>query len=183
MYCHHQWELAVNLCNLLHWEYCGMFVDFYGKPTSQFDINQSWYWKLHLVTGDGQMGLHLPHYLEPSSDSLCIFKEGPTVLGFYIISQITLNSFHGYFIPFTTLPFLFQPDHPVPVFLPPFFFFFLFLFLIGYFLCLHFKCYPKSTLYPAARHAPLPTHSHFLALAFPCTEAYKVCRPRGLSSQ
>jgi hypothetical protein len=22
----------------------------------------------------------------------------------------------------------------------------------------------------------LPTHSHFLALAFPCTEAYKVCK-------
>jgi hypothetical protein len=22
---------------------------------------------------------------------------------------------------------------------------------------------------------PLPTHSHFLALAFPCTEAYKIC--------
>jgi hypothetical protein len=24
--------------------------------------------------------------------------------------------------------------------------------------------------------APLPTHSHFLALVFPCTEAYKVCK-------
>jgi hypothetical protein len=23
--------------------------------------------------------------------------------------------------------------------------------------------------------APLPTHSHFLALAFPCTGAYKFC--------
>jgi hypothetical protein len=27
--------------------------------------------------------------------------------------------------------------------------------------------------------APLPTHSHFLALAFPCTEAYKVCKTKG----
>jgi hypothetical protein len=26
---------------------------------------------------------------------------------------------------------------------------------------------------------PLPTHSHFLALAFPCTEAYKVCMTNG----
>jgi hypothetical protein len=26
---------------------------------------------------------------------------------------------------------------------------------------------------------PLPTHSHFLALAFPCTEAYKVCLSNG----
>ena len=27
--------------------------------------------------------------------------------------------------------------------------------------------------------APLPTHSHFLALAFPCTEAYKVFKTKG----
>ena len=26
---------------------------------------------------------------------------------------------------------------------------------------------------------PLPTHSHFLALTFPCTEAYKVCKTKG----
>jgi hypothetical protein len=26
---------------------------------------------------------------------------------------------------------------------------------------------------------PLPTHSHFLALAFPCTGAYKVCLSSG----
>jgi hypothetical protein len=26
---------------------------------------------------------------------------------------------------------------------------------------------------------PLPTHSHFLALVFPCTEAYRVCRTKG----
>ena len=43
-----------------------------------------------------------------------------------------------------------------------------------YFLHLHFQCYPKS-----APHAPPPTHSHFLALAFPCTEAYKVCKTKG----
>ncbi|EDL18971.1 mCG1048062 [Mus musculus] len=30
--------------------------------------------------------------------------------------------------------------------------------------------------------APQPTHSH-LALAFPCTGAYKVCKTKGLSSQ
>jgi hypothetical protein len=28
----------------------------------------------------------------------------------------------------------------------------------------------------------LPPHSHFLALVFPCTEAYKVCKTKGLSS-
>jgi hypothetical protein len=48
------------------------------------------------------------------------------------------------------------------------------IFLIRYLFHLHFECYPKSP-----PHAPLPTppptHSHFLALAFPCSEAYKVC--------
>jgi hypothetical protein len=53
-------------------------------------------------------------------------------------------------------------------------FFPLFVF-IGYFLYLHFKCYPKSPLYPPAHPAPLLIHSHFLALVFPCTRAYKVC--------
>ena len=32
---------------------------------------------------------------------------------------------------------------------------------------------------PSLRPAPLPTHSHFLALAFPCTGAYKVCNTKG----
>jgi hypothetical protein len=32
---------------------------------------------------------------------------------------------------------------------------------------------------PPSCPAPLPTHSHFLALAFPCTEAYKVCKTKG----
>jgi hypothetical protein len=36
-----------------------------------------------------------------------------------------------------------------------------------------------SNASPKVPHAlsptPLPTHSHFLALAFPCTGAYKVC--------
>jgi hypothetical protein len=51
-------------------------------------------------------------------------------------------------------------------------------FLIRYLFHLHFQCYPKSP-----RHAPpptpLPTHSHFLALAFPCTEADKVYMTNG----
>ena len=32
---------------------------------------------------------------------------------------------------------------------------------------------------PSTCPAPLPTHSHFLALAFPCTGAYKVCKTKG----
>ena len=38
----------------------------------------------------------------------------------------------------------------------------------------NFKCYPKSSLY-----LPLPTLFRFLALAFPCTGAYKVCNTKG----
>ena len=32
---------------------------------------------------------------------------------------------------------------------------------------------------PSLRPAPLPTHSHFLALVFRCTGAYKVCKTKG----
>jgi hypothetical protein len=57
-----------------------------------------------------------------------------------------------------------------------FFFIFLFFFIM-YFPQLHFQCYPKSPPYPPPTF--LPTHSHFLALAFLCTEAYKVCMSNG----
>jgi hypothetical protein len=51
-------------------------------------------------------------------------------------------------------------------------------FLIRNFPCLHFQCYPKGPPYPPPPN-PLPTHSPFLALAFPCTGAYKVCKSNG----
>jgi hypothetical protein len=54
-------------------------------------------------------------------------------------------------------------------------FFSFFDFFIRYFLYIHFKCYPKVP-YTLPRPASLPTHSHFLALVFPCTGAYKVCK-------
>jgi hypothetical protein len=31
----------------------------------------------------------------------------------------------------------------------------------------------------ATSPTPLSTHSHFLALAFPCTGAYKICKTKG----
>ena len=52
------------------------------------------------------------------------------------------------------------------------------LFFIRYFLHLHFKCYPQAP-YTLPHPAPQPTHSPFLTLAFPCTEAYKVCNTKG----
>jgi hypothetical protein len=58
-------------------------------------------------------------------------------------------------------------------------FFFLFnFFLIRYLAHLHFQCYTKSPPYPPTP-TPLPAHSPFLALAFPCSGAYKVCVSNG----
>jgi hypothetical protein len=57
---------------------------------------------------------------------------------------------------------------------------FIYLFIyIRYFLYIHFKCYPESYLYLPSAPAALPTHSRFLALAFSCTGAYKVCNTMG----
>jgi hypothetical protein len=50
---------------------------------------------------------------------------------------------------------------------------FFFPFFIRYLAHLHLQCYTKSPPYPPTP-TPLPTHSPFLALAFPCTGAYKV---------
>ena len=54
---------------------------------------------------------------------------------------------------------------------------FLFNFLLGIFFIYISNAIPKvpHVLPPNL----LPTHSHFLALAFPCTEAYKVCKTNG----
>jgi hypothetical protein len=53
-------------------------------------------------------------------------------------------------------------------------FFFL---LLGIFLVYIFNAIPKVPhTHPSN---PLPTHSPFLALAFPCTGAYKVCKSNG----
>ena len=60
----------------------------------------------------------------------------------------------------------------------PFSFFFFFPFFIRYLAHLHVQCYTKSPPYPPTA-SPLPTNSPFLALAFPCTGAYKVCKYNG----
>jgi hypothetical protein len=56
--------------------------------------------------------------------------------------------------------------------------FFSFSIFIRYLAHLHFQCYTKSPPYPP-NPLPLPTHSPFLALVFPCTGAYKVCVSNG----
>jgi hypothetical protein len=50
-------------------------------------------------------------------------------------------------------------------------------FLLGIFLVYIFNAIPK-VLHTHPPN-PLPTHSPFLALAFPCTGAYKVCKSNG----
>jgi hypothetical protein len=55
---------------------------------------------------------------------------------------------------------------------------FFFPFFIRYLAHLHFQFYTKSPPYPPTP-TPLPTHSPFLALVFPCTGAYKVCKSNG----
>jgi hypothetical protein len=56
-------------------------------------------------------------------------------------------------------------------------FFFFYFFLLGVFLVYIFNAIPKV---PHAHPPnPLSTHSPFLALAFPCTGAYKVCKSDG----
>jgi hypothetical protein len=64
---------------------------------------------------------------------------------------------------------------PITVPLPDsrYFFFSFFFLIIRYLFHLHFKCYHKSPPHPPTR-TPQPTHSHCLALAFPCTEAYSL---------
>jgi hypothetical protein len=62
----------------------------------------------------------------------------------------------------------------------------LFSFLFSLFLKILFNIFfiytsnviPKAP-YTHPHPAPLPTHPHFLALAFPCTKAYKVCKTKG----
>jgi hypothetical protein len=55
--------------------------------------------------------------------------------------------------------------------------FFIFLFLLGIFFIYISNVIPK--VLHTLPHTPLPTHSHFLALVFPCTGAYKVCNTKG----
>ena len=58
-----------------------------------------------------------------------------------------------------------------------FFLKFIFLFLLGIFLVYISNAIPKVPhTHPPN---PLPTHSPFLSLAFPCTGAYRVCKSKG----
>jgi hypothetical protein len=55
---------------------------------------------------------------------------------------------------------------------------FFLIFLLGIFLIYISNAIPKVP-HTLPSPTPLPTHSPFLALAFPCTGAYKVCMTNG----
>jgi hypothetical protein len=57
---------------------------------------------------------------------------------------------------------------------------FIFNIFIRYFLHYILNAIPKA-LIPSTNPAPQPTHSRFLALAFPCTGAYDLRKTKGLS--
>jgi hypothetical protein len=58
-----------------------------------------------------------------------------------------------------------------------FYFFLFFQFLLGIFFIYISNAILKVPY--TLPTAPLPTHSQFLALVFPCTGAYKVCKSKG----
>ena len=58
-----------------------------------------------------------------------------------------------------------------------------FFFLVRYFLYLHFRCYPKSSLYPPPALLPYPLTPTSWPWHSPVLGHIKFARPRGLSSQ
>lgn len=64
------------------------------RLTIQLDVTHSQYWKLYLETINVKLKLCLSYYLATSfrlSSYRCIVYEASTVLGFYMIPQMTLN--------------------------------------------------------------------------------------------
>jgi hypothetical protein len=59
----------------------------------------------------------------------------------------------------------------------------IYLFIIRYFLYIHLKCYPKSSLYPPSTLLPYPPTPASWPWHFPVLGHIKFARPRGLSSQ
>jgi hypothetical protein len=103
-----------------------------------------------------------PHIAHPSSWFSCVLQISNKIFIMIssIICQVSLAQFLCFFLIVSSYKWMRA-----------------LFFLIRYFPHLHFQCYPKSPPYPPP--TPLPTHSHFLALAFPFTGAYKVCKSKG----
>jgi hypothetical protein len=60
--------------------------------TTQLDVTQSWYWKLHLVTRDVHLVFFLPSRFHLDCLNICIyFQEVSTVLCFHNTPQMPVN--------------------------------------------------------------------------------------------
>jgi hypothetical protein len=105
-------------------------------------------------------------------------------LGYFVTDSAQIFSFTGIFLIFLSI---YKTE--IIIFSAKFvIYFFIFFYcllshlffpiFIRYLAHLYFQCYTKSPPYPPTP-TPLPTHSPFLALAFPCTGAYKVCKSNG----
>jgi hypothetical protein len=76
-------------------------------------------------------------------------------------------------------------SYATPLFFKRFIYFYywvIYIFLLDIFFIYISNAIPKvpyTLSLPPPRPALPPTHSHFLALAFPCTGAYKVCKTKG----
>jgi hypothetical protein len=98
-------------------------------------------------------------------------------------SSFTHNCLANYLFrfSFSLIPYPEDPCSPSPPtnFLPSLFFFRIFFFFFFYYVFSSITFPMLSQKFPPLPPTPLPTHSHFLALAFPCTGAYKVCLTNG----
>jgi hypothetical protein len=106
----------------------------------------------------------------PGRASICALLWLSSSPWIFLFSGLSLNSVQRQHPPY-------HSESPLHWFQSRFIHFF-FPFFIRYLTHLHFQCYTKSPPYPPTP-TPLPTHSPFLALVFPCTGAYKVCKSNG----
>jgi hypothetical protein len=152
-----------------------------------------WNWFSSLWQGDpcvslASLGLQIVVWLSFSSWPEFTCKQIYTIFIFLGLGYLTQKDFF-LLVPSTCFQFLcdfFKQLSDIALVkcttLSFLFFFFLetffFHFFIRYLAHLHFQCYTKSPPYPPTP-TPLPAHSPFLALAFPCTGAYKVCVSNG----
>jgi hypothetical protein len=95
-----------------------------------------------------------------------------------MLASVVTDLFPKLYISSVTSLFLFFVFFSFFSFSTNIFYFILFPIFIRYLAHLHFQYYTKSPPYPPTP-TPLPTHSPYLAPAFPCTGAYKVCVSNG----
>jgi hypothetical protein len=118
------------------------------------------YWILKITNIFSRKILILPVFFLLFHQICRLYSNECRTNSFILLPRIGLPNHNSFFFPTFSCIFIFFP------------------FFIRYLAHLHFQCYTKSPPYPPTP-TPLPTHSPFLALVFPCTGAYKVCKSNG----